>query len=138
MEALPLRGATFARVLLQNVLEHTPNPGLLLAEVRRVLRPGGTVWARTDNAACLWYHVRFPLRYVEGHVYHGGPGDHHYMLFKEHHLRDLARRAGFEDVRVAYAEAGTERGLARVLRRVRPELAAPHLVLEARRPRGPP
>lgn len=133
-EAMPLRAGAFAKVVLRNVLEHTPNPGLMLAEAHRVLRPGGLLWVRTDNAACLWYHMRPPLRFVEGHVYHGEPGDKHYMLFKAHHLEDMARRAGFAHARARYEEAGTTQGLAaRLLRRLRPELVAPHVVLEARK-----
>jgi SAM-dependent methyltransferase len=134
VDALPFKQGAFGRILMQNVLEHTPNPGLLMREALRVLKPGGELWLRTDNAACLWYHVRLPLKFVEGHEYAGSEGDHHYMLFKAHHLRDLARNAGFADVRTSYVESGTTRGLARLLRRLRPELSAQHVLLEARRP----
>lgn len=39
---LPLRDETFDTVLLSDVLEHIPNPESLIAEIARVLRPGGS------------------------------------------------------------------------------------------------
>ncbi len=41
-DRLPLEAATFDGVVLDNVLEHLARPQPLLAEIRRVLRPGGT------------------------------------------------------------------------------------------------
>jgi len=38
---VPFTAATFDRVLCHNVLEVLPEPGVLLAEVHRILRPGG-------------------------------------------------------------------------------------------------
>lgn len=134
-DALPFKPGSFDHVMMMNVLEHTPNPGQMLREVQRVLRPGGDVHAKTDNAACLWYHVRPPMRFVEGHEYFGEPGDHHYMLFKAHHLRDLAVASGFVQARVDYTESDTAKGLlARLLRWLRPELVAHHVELRARKP----
>ncbi|MDY0059523.1 MAG: methyltransferase domain-containing protein [Myxococcota bacterium] len=40
-EGLPLRDGTFDRVLCSEVLEHTLHPGVVLAEIARVLRVGG-------------------------------------------------------------------------------------------------
>ena len=40
---LPFAGAAFDIVLLNEVLEHVPNESAVLTEVRRVLRPGGTL-----------------------------------------------------------------------------------------------
>ena len=39
--ALPLRSGTAGGVLMRYVAQHLPDPALVLAEIRRVLRPGG-------------------------------------------------------------------------------------------------
>jgi SAM-dependent methyltransferase len=42
-KTLPFDAGAFDTVLSTEVLEHTPNPGHLVAEMARVLRPGGTL-----------------------------------------------------------------------------------------------
>ena len=58
-ERLPLRDACLDGVITQGVLEHVPELPATLAEIDRVLRPGGQV-----------YHE---VPFVQG--YHGSPGD---------------------------------------------------------------
>ncbi len=43
LEELPFRDGTFDRLLSIVVLEHTPQPGKVIGEVNRVLKPGGSV-----------------------------------------------------------------------------------------------
>ncbi|MFF9645186.1 class I SAM-dependent methyltransferase [Kitasatospora aureofaciens] len=50
---LPLPDASVDFVLLRYVLQHVPDPVAVLAEVRRVLRPGGRV-AVTEVDSALW------------------------------------------------------------------------------------
>jgi SAM-dependent methyltransferase len=63
--ALCFADGAFDGVFCSNLLEHTPDPGRLLAEVERVLRPGGWAWV----SWCNWYspwggHEIVPLHYL--------------------------------------------------------------------------
>lgn len=51
LERLPFDDASFERVLSVQVLEHLLDPGAGVAEMARVLRPGGALVISTDNAA---------------------------------------------------------------------------------------
>jgi len=53
--ALPFGDATFDLVTSFQVLEHVPEPLEYLREIRRVLRPGGTVILTTPNATVRLY-----------------------------------------------------------------------------------
>lgn len=46
---LPFRNNVFDIVTANMVVEHVENPAVLLAEVNRVLRPGGVFIIRTPN-----------------------------------------------------------------------------------------
>jgi SAM-dependent methyltransferase len=49
-EPLPFEDASFDGVVLKDVLEHVREPVALVSEVRRVLRPGGRVFASSPDA----------------------------------------------------------------------------------------
>jgi 2-polyprenyl-3-methyl-5-hydroxy-6-metoxy-1,4-benzoquinol methylase len=49
-EPLPFDEGSFDGVVLKDVLEHVANPVTLVREVRRVLRPGGRVFASSPDA----------------------------------------------------------------------------------------
>jgi SAM-dependent methyltransferase len=49
-EPLPFDEASFDGVVLKDVLEHVADPVVLVREVRRVLRPGGRVFASSPDA----------------------------------------------------------------------------------------
>jgi SAM-dependent methyltransferase len=56
---------TFDGVFCSNLLEHTPDPELLVAEIERILRPGGWLWL----SWCNWYspwggHEIVPFHYL--------------------------------------------------------------------------
>lgn len=61
---LPYPDGQLDAAFLPQVLEHTPEPERLLDEVRRVLRPGGTVVvsARNPLSRYGWYHYRHQSR----------------------------------------------------------------------------
>ncbi len=88
--------ASFDAIALIELLEHLRDPRALLAECRRILRPGGVVMATTPNGASWTARAMgarwdvFSLNGMGGHVSFFNPGS----------LRLLAERAGFEVARV--------------------------------------
>lgn len=81
LDALPVPDASFDVVLCTQVLEHVPEPAAVLAELRRVLRPGGALWLTVPFVGEL----------------HEEPHDH--FRYTSHGLRGLCERAGFGEVR---------------------------------------
>ena len=75
---IPVEDARFDHVLLTQVLEHLPEPRAVLAELCRVLKPGGTLW------------LTAPLFYAE----HEKPYD--FFRYTQFGLRHLLEGAGFE------------------------------------------
>ena len=98
---------SFDEVLCLNVLEHVGNPLSLLLEIARVLKPGGLLRLRTDNASYWRFHLspqmgrRLGLAMVGIHTGRyeeeeaRGPADRHYAVFTLHHLRNLLEGASF-------------------------------------------
>src|SRR5439155_807663 len=56
-ESLPFRDESFDAVVATEVLEHLDEPGRMLSEARRVLRPGGQFFMTTPNAQALPYRI---------------------------------------------------------------------------------
>jgi SAM-dependent methyltransferase len=76
LEALPFPDASFDHILSIVVLEHTPEPGLVLREFHRILRPGGTT------------HIVVPHMWEE----HQRPND--FFRFTLNGMRYLLESAG--------------------------------------------
>ena len=66
LKDLPFRDASFDQVLLLNVLPFLKQPGVALAQVARVLRPGGTLALVT-----LGEHAHLDVTSAYGHVHAG-------------------------------------------------------------------
>ncbi len=68
--------SSFDAVIMWHVLEHLPNPEKTLAEIRRILRPGGRLILAVPNFGSLqsqrtghdWFHLDLPR-----HLYHFTP-----------------------------------------------------------------
>ena len=78
LASIPVEDARFDHVILTQVLEHLPEPGDVLRELHRVLKPGGTLW------------LTAPFFYVV----HERPYD--FFRYTQFGLRHLLERAGFE------------------------------------------
>lgn len=66
--ALPFEDATFDHIHSSGVLHHTPDPLAILKELRRVLKPGGSMNVMIYNYDSLWVHlyVAYQRSIVEG------------------------------------------------------------------------
>jgi 2-polyprenyl-3-methyl-5-hydroxy-6-metoxy-1,4-benzoquinol methylase len=97
-EPLAFDEGTFDAVVAGELLEHLRDPGRLVGDVRRVLRPGGTFIASVPNAYRLKNRVRFLLgREPEDdptHLQMFSPGDVRKLLreFEEPQLHFIAGR----------------------------------------------
>jgi SAM-dependent methyltransferase len=80
--ALPVQDGVFHTVLCNQVLEHVTEPSKLMAEVARVLRPGGVVLLTTPQTWGL--HLE----------------PHDFYRYTEYGLRYLAEKSGLEVVEV--------------------------------------
>jgi ubiquinone/menaquinone biosynthesis C-methylase UbiE len=101
-DALPFRDGTFAAALSQLVLSFLPDAGRAVAEMRRVVRPGGVVAACTFEANGLALARRFwdaALRFDPG-----APDDSRLPLRRPQELLDLWTRAGLREPRTAEFE----------------------------------
>jgi 2-polyprenyl-3-methyl-5-hydroxy-6-metoxy-1,4-benzoquinol methylase len=96
---LPFEEDAFDVVWAGEVLEHVADVVGLLAEVRRVLRWGGTLLATTPHhgRAAL---VALALRPGPAYGEHFDPRADHLRFFTARSLRELVADAGFSDVEV--------------------------------------
>jgi ubiquinone/menaquinone biosynthesis C-methylase UbiE len=100
-EALPFPDAAFDRLIASEVLEHVEDDRAMLAELHRVLAPGGIAAVTVPNA-------RFPFAYDPVNAICGRLGrpvrrgplagiwTHHRRLYDAEMLRERAAAAGFE------------------------------------------
>jgi SAM-dependent methyltransferase len=104
LASIPVEDARFDHVVLTQVLEHLPDPATVLAELHRVLKPGGTLW------------LTAPLFYAE----HEKPYD--FFRYTQFGLRHLLDSAGFDVREVEWMEGylGTLSYQARVMSRALP------------------
>jgi SAM-dependent methyltransferase len=93
VEAMPFEDDAFGTVVCTEVLEHVPDPRQALAEIRRVLAPGGVLIGSVPARSWIWR-----LRFLSSTC----PGDEPFHNeYKPDEVRELL--AGFEIVRVWYS-----------------------------------
>ncbi|MBV8160413.1 MAG: class I SAM-dependent methyltransferase [Acidimicrobiia bacterium] len=85
--ALPFPDASFDRIIAAEVLEHIPADASALAELVRVLRPGGAMAVTVPR----WLPER--ICWALSDEYHGKPGGH-IRIYRAGQLADRMRTAG--------------------------------------------
>ena len=116
-EPLPFEDASFDAVVAGELLEHLQFPDALVAEIRRVLRPGGVLAGSVPNA----FRVQSRLRFLRGRQPEDDPT--HLRMFSPGAVRELL--ADFADVRLDFVGGR--------YRKLQPRLFARDLVFSAKR-----
>ena len=93
-EPLDVEDASFDVVVVGELLEHLQEPARVIAEARRVLRPGGRLVGSVPNA----YRLKNRLRFMAGRPPERDPT--HLRMFRPDDVRALLR--DFEDVELRY------------------------------------
>jgi SAM-dependent methyltransferase len=93
-EPLPFDDASFDAVVAGELFEHLQFPDALVAEIRRVLRPGGVLVGSVPNA----FRLQNRLRFLRGRAPEDDPT--HLRMFSAGALRALL--GGFESVTLSY------------------------------------
>ena len=93
-DPLPFEDGSFDAVVAGELLEHLQFPDALIAEIGRVLRPGGVLAGSVPNA----FRVQSRLRFLRGK--HPEDDPTHLRMFSPAALRELL--AGFERVELSY------------------------------------
>ena len=86
LQAIPAANESYDLIICSQVLEHVKEPKIVLAQLYRVLKPGGTLWLST------------PLFFAE----HEAP--HDYFRYTQYGLRYLLESTGFVIVRIDWLE----------------------------------
>jgi SAM-dependent methyltransferase len=108
-EPLPFEEGSFDAVVAGELLEHLQFPDALVAEAKRVLRPGGVLVGSVPNA----FRVQSRLRFLRGRAPEDDPT--HLRMFSADAMRELLR--DFEDVRIEFVGGRYARLHARLLAR---------------------
>jgi SAM-dependent methyltransferase len=82
LEDLPWEAATFDLITCLDVIEHTPDDGVTLTELRRVSKPGGWLLVTVPAYQALW----------SAH----DEANHHYRRYSRGTLRSAAVQAGWQ------------------------------------------
>lgn len=98
-EKLPYKNNTFDVVYSAFNFEHLRKPGFVMEEIARVLKKGGKLILRTDNAGWWGYHnakSSFKVHYGGYYFKEHGEEDKHYSLFTFHHLENHLKEVGLK------------------------------------------
>lgn len=126
-------GDCFDVVIAGDVLEHVPQPLMVLREIRRVLRPGGQVIVSVPNFSHWYPRLRVAFG-IFGYDRRGILDETHLRFFTRRSLKRIVRAAGFDILEAAttglppaargVSNKSIVRWLDRCLVRIRPTLFA--------------
>lgn len=116
-EPLPFPDASFDAVVAGELLEHLQFPDALVAEARRILRPGGVFVGSVPNA----FRLQSRLRFLRGRPPEDDPT--HLRMFSANAMRGLL--SAFDDVSIEFVGGR--------YRRISPRLLARDLVFRGAR-----
>ena len=88
-----LEPGSFDLISARHVIEHVPDPDGFVAEIARLLKPGGRMHLRTPNSESLG-------RKIFGHLWYANDAPRHLILFSKKNLNMLAARHGLEPVTI--------------------------------------
>jgi SAM-dependent methyltransferase len=108
-DRLPFEDGSFDAVVAGELFEHLQFPDALVADIRRVLRPGGVLVGSVPNA----FRVQSRLRFLRGRPPEDDPT--HLRMFSPAAMRELL--SAFEDVRIDFVGGRYVRLNARLLAR---------------------
>lgn len=135
VEGLPFPSATFDRVVVSTVLCFSPDPRKALAELARVLKPGGVLVLAELGRWSTWNLGRW-IRGRRGDPLWSGT-----RFWRRAELEALTRGAGLRpdawDSAVFYSPAGHARGISRVSEKLlggRTSLGAAFIAIRAVKP----
>jgi SAM-dependent methyltransferase len=98
LRLLPFPDATFDHVVAAEVLEHISDDGSAMAEISRVLRPGGSVAVTVPR----WLPER--ICWALSTAYHSNPGGH-VRIYRGHELTQRLAATGLEPAGSHHAHA---------------------------------
>jgi glycosyltransferase involved in cell wall biosynthesis len=97
--ALPFSDASFDCVISSQVIEHLPYDEVLFSELKRVLRPGGSLIIGTPDYATLGWQIIEPLY---GALLPGGYRDEHITHYTRESLTNILVGLGLVHEKTAY------------------------------------
>jgi dolichol-phosphate mannosyltransferase len=93
LKKLPFRERQFDQVICSEVIEHIPMSEISFEEMRRVLKPGGTLVIGTpDYGTWVWPFIEWCYK----RVMPGGYSDEHISHFTAQSLKEHLEKTGFE------------------------------------------
>lgn len=91
LQDLGMAAQSFDLISARHVIEHVPSPNAFVAEIARLLRPGGRLVIRTPNAAALgrrWFGAHWYANDIPRHL----------ILYRRRNLDALAREHGLKSL----------------------------------------